>query len=102
LQSEPEDGAVQDGGENLHRRKQEKDASRATKHRRMHQRMRDGPNDGPVRATNHALNEDSHPSLKQDEEEEESDDELMAISDNAMRGTNAVRTLKLHAYIGSL
>lgn len=25
----------------------------------------------------------------------------MAISDNAMRGTNAVRTLKLHAYIGS-
>jgi hypothetical protein len=29
------------------------------------------------------------------------DDELMAISDNAMRGTNAIRTLKLHAYIGS-
>jgi hypothetical protein len=25
----------------------------------------------------------------------------MAISNNAMRGTNVVRTLKLHAYIGS-
>ena len=51
----PEDGAVRDGGGNLHGRKQEKDVSRATKHRRMHQRMRDGPYDGPVRATNHAL-----------------------------------------------
>ena len=50
----PEDGAVQDGGGNLHGRKQKKDASRATKHRRMHRRMWDGPNDGPVRATNHA------------------------------------------------
>ena len=50
-----EDGNVRDGGANLHGRKQEKDASRATKHKRMHQRMRDGPNDGPVRATNHAL-----------------------------------------------
>jgi hypothetical protein len=29
------------------------------------------------------------------------DDELMSISDNAMRGTNAIRTLKLYAYIGS-
>ena len=29
------------------------------------------------------------------------DDELMVISDHAMRGTNSVRTLKLHAYIGS-
>ena len=29
------------------------------------------------------------------------DDELMAISDHAMRGTNYVITLKLHAYIGS-
>ena len=51
----PEDGAVQDGGGNLHGRKQKKDASRATKHRRMHQRMRDGPYDGLVRVTNHAL-----------------------------------------------
>ena len=49
-----EDDAVRDGGGNLHGRKQEKDASRATKHRRMHQIMWDGPYDGPVRATNHA------------------------------------------------
>ena len=31
-----EDDAVRDGGGNLHGRKQEKDASRVTKHRRMH------------------------------------------------------------------
>ena len=50
----PEDDVVRDGGGNLHGRKQEKDTSRATKHRRMHQRIRDGSNDGPVRVTNHA------------------------------------------------
>ena len=50
-----EDGAVRDGGANLHGRKQEKDANRTTKHMRMHQRMRDEPYDGPVQATNHAL-----------------------------------------------
>ena len=49
-----EDDGVRNGGANLHGRKQRKDASRTTKHRRMHQRMRDEPNDGPVRATNHA------------------------------------------------
>ena len=49
-----EDGAVRDGGANLHGRKEEKYTSRTTKYRRMHPRMWDGPNDGPVRVTNHA------------------------------------------------
>jgi hypothetical protein len=50
-----EDGAVQDEGANLHGRKQEKDASRTTKHMRMHQKIRDEPNNSPVQAINHAL-----------------------------------------------
>lgn len=45
------------------------------------------------------LNEDSHPSLKQDEEEEESDNELMAISLQAMRGVEGARTIRFRGFI---
>jgi len=45
------------------------------------------------------LNEDSHPSLKQDEEEEESNNELMAISLQAMRGVEGARTIRFRGFI---
>jgi hypothetical protein len=49
------DGAVQDGGGNLHERRQEKGPGRQPNIASWYRRMRDGPYDGPVRATNQPI-----------------------------------------------